>query len=167
MELQRLPLPVGSPHPIRRPVRPARSWRSTARAATALLGLLAAAAGAALGATPPALTASADDTAYRVGDATLPARGDGVYAGPEGAVVIRPPLAAASTHLNDVPVLGSCRLAPDGRAEHCTFELGGRTLTADDRLIDGAWERRYADGATIRIDLAGGRPAPLPIPLGR
>jgi hypothetical protein len=167
VDLQRLPLPVGSKHPIRRPARPARSWRGAARNATALLGLLAAAAGAALGATPPSLAASVDDAAYRVGDVTLPARGDGVYAGPEGAVVVRPPLAAASTRLHDVPALGSCRLAGDRRTEHCTFQLGGRTLTSDDRLTDGAWERRYADGATTTISLAGGRPVPVPIPLGR
>ncbi|HSR21914.1 MAG TPA: hypothetical protein VLW53_00065 [Candidatus Eisenbacteria bacterium] len=166
-ELQRLPLPLGGPHPVRRPARPARSWRRLARSAAPLLGLVAAAGGAALGATPPAVTAGVDAGAYRLGDIVLAARGDGVYAGPEGAVIVRPPLAAGSTRLRGVPALGSCRLNADGRGERCIFELGGRTLTAEDRLANGGWERRYQDGVTIRIGLSGGRPAPVPIPLGR
>lgn len=167
MELQRLPLPVGSPHPVRRPARRGRSWRRLARSASRLAGLLAAAGGAALGAATPAVTVGMDAGAYRVGDVVLDARGDGVYAGPEGAVVIRPPLAAGSTRLGGVPALGSCRMGPDGRGERCTFELGGRALSAEDRLRRGGWDRRYRDGATVRIELAGGHPAPVPIPLGR
>jgi hypothetical protein len=167
MELQRLPLPVGSPHPVRRPVRPTRSWRRLARSAGPLLGLLAAAGGAALGAAPPVVTVGLDAGTYRVGDVVLAATDDGVYAGPEGAVVVRPPLAAGSTRLRGVPALGSCRLDADGRGERCKFELGGRTLGAVDRLARGGWERHYQDGATVRIELAGGRPAPVPIPLGR
>ena len=80
---------------------------------------------------------------------------------------MRPPFAAGSTHLRGVPALGSCRLDAGGRGEWCTFELGGRALAAEDRLSRGGWERRYQDGATVRIELAGGRPAPVPIPLGR
>ena len=167
MDLQRLPLPVGSPHPIRRPLRTPWSWARLGRTAVTLTGLVAAAAGAVLGATPPTVTVGLDGGAYRVGDVTLPARGQGVYAGPEGAVVVRPPLAAGSTRLRGVPALGSCRLDADGRGERCTFQLGGRALTAEDRLDRGGWDRRYGDGATTRIPLEGGRPAPVPIPLGR
>jgi hypothetical protein len=64
-------------------------------------------------------------------------------------------------------MLGSCRLSGDGRGERCTFELAGRRLTAEDRLRNGGWDRRYDDGARVRIALAGGRPAPVPIALGR
>jgi hypothetical protein len=167
VDLQRLPLPVGSPHPIRRPLRAAWSWTRLGRNAIAAAGLLAAAVGAVLGAAPPETTVGMDGGAYRVGDVTLPGRGDGVYAGPEGAVVVRPPLAAGSTRLRGVPALGSCRLADDGRGERCAFELGGRALMAEDRLVDGGWDRRYGDGVRTRIALAGGRPAPVPIPLGR
>jgi hypothetical protein len=167
VDIQRLPLPVGSPHPIRRPLRAAASWPRLGRTATAVIGLLAAAAGAALGATPPAITVGLDAAAYQAGDVILPARGDGVYAGPEGAVVVRPPLAAASTRLRGVPALGSCRLSADRRGERCTFELGGRPLTAEDRLVGGGWDRRYGDGSTARIALSDGRPVPVPIPLGR
>jgi|SRR5215469_3864268 len=167
MELQRLPLPVGSPHPVRRPARTVGFRLRVGGTATALLGLAAAAAGGLLGAMPPVVTVSMDAGAYRVGDVSLPARGGGVFAGPEGAVVVQGPAAAASTRLRGVTALGSCRLAADGRSEHCTFVLGGRRLTADDRLADGGWNRRYEDGATARIALRGGRPVPVPIALGR
>jgi hypothetical protein len=166
MELQRLPLPVGSPHAVRRPM-PGRLRHLASGRATPLLALLAAGAGALLGATPPAVTVSVDAAAYRVGDVALPARGGGVYAGPEGAVVVRGSLASASTSLRGVPAVGSCRLAADARSERCTFVLGGRRLAAVDRLAGTGWDRRYDDGATARIGLSGGRPAPVPIPLGR
>jgi hypothetical protein len=164
VEVQRLPLPVGSPHPVRRPLR---DRPRVGRAAAGLAGLVAAAAGAALGAIPSPVTVAMDAGAYRVGDVVLAARDEGVYAGPEGAVVVRGPLAAASTRLHGVPALGSCRLAGDARSERCTFQLDGRPLTAEDRLDGGGWSRRYGDGATVRIALAGGRPVPVPIPLGR
>jgi hypothetical protein len=129
--------------------------------------VLAAAGGAVLGATPPTVTVGLDATAYRVGDVVLPARGGGVYAGPEGAVIVQGTLAAASTRLRGAPMLGSCRLAIDARSEQCTFDVAGRRLTARDHLAGGAWERRYDDGATVRITLSAGRPAPVPIALGR
>lgn len=167
MEVQRLPLPVGSPHPVRRPARLGRLRLPAAGRVTTVLALLAAAAGALLGATPPAVTVGVDPAAYRVGDIALPARGAGVYAGTEGAVVIQGRQAAASTSLRGVPAAGSCRLAADSRGERCTFVLGGRRLTAVDRLDGAGWDRRYDDGATARIGLSGGRPVPVPIPLGR
>jgi hypothetical protein len=163
MDLQRLPLPVGSPHPVRRTPR----WARTRLRPSGLLGLVAAAAGAALGATPPTVTVAMDAGAYRVGEVALPARGGGAYAGPEGAVVVDGARAAASTRLHGVRMLGSCRLDPDARGERCTFSLGATTLTARDRLSGGGWDRRYGDGATARIELSGGRPVPVPIALGR
>jgi len=166
VELQRLPLPVGGPHPIRQPL-PAPRSRPRLGGVSTFVGLLAAAVGALLGATPPTVTVAMDAVAYRVGDVTLPARGAGVYAGPEGAVIIRGPVAAASTRLHGLRALGSCRLTADAGFERCTFELDGRRLTADDRLGGGAWDRRYDDGRTVRIALSGGRPVPVPIPLGR
>jgi hypothetical protein len=166
-DLQRLPLPVGSPHPVRQPARAARLRLRPGRGATTLLALVAAAAGALLGATPATVTVGMDGTAYRVGDVALPAIGGGVYAGPEGALVVRGPVAAASTRLHGGTALGSCRLAADARSERCTFVLGARRLTAEDRLSGGGWDRLYDDGATARIALSGGRPVPVPIALGR
>src|SRR5207247_11080120 len=137
----------------------------------ALLGLLAAAGGAALGASPPASTVRLDGQGYHVDDFLLPPRGAGVYAGPEAAVVIvhdgAGTRAAAATHLDGVRAVGSCRQPPDGRTERCTFDLGGRRIEAVDRLDGGGWQRTYGDGRRVRIDLAGGQPAPVPIPLGR
>lgn len=167
MDLQRLPLPVGSPHPIRRPARAIRSRLRLGGTTTALLGLAAAAAGGLLGAAPATVTVGMDAGAYRVGDVVLPSLGGGVYSGPQGAVVVRSPAAAASTRLHGVTALGSCRLAADARTERCTFMLGGRRLTAVDRLSGDGWDRRYDDGASTRIALGGGRPIPVPIPLGR
>jgi hypothetical protein len=167
MELQRLPLPVGSPHPVRQPARARWSRLRASRSVTALLGLLAAAAGGLLGAAPSTVTVGMAASAYRVGDVVLPARGGGVYSGPEGAVVVQGPVAAGSTRLHGATALGSCRLAAGARSERCTFVLGGRRLTAEDRLASGGWDRRYDDGMTARIALSGGRPVPVPIPLGR
>jgi hypothetical protein len=167
---QRLPLPVGSPHPVRRPhrTRPALERR---RILTVLVGLAAAAGGAVLGAVPPTVSVGLDAAGYRVGDVVLAPRGGGIYAGPEAAVVIAPDpagtRAAATTRLDGVPMTGSCRLAPDGRGERCTFALGGRTVRAVDRLDGSAWERTYDDGRRARIELAGGRPVPVPIAVGR
>jgi hypothetical protein len=112
-----------------------------------------------------------DPGGYRVGDVSLPARGGGVYAGPAGAVVIAPgpggTRAAASTRLHGLPMRGACELAPNRRSERCTFDLGGRTVTAVDVLRHGGWDRRYQDGQLVRIDLEGGRPVPAPIAIGR
>lgn len=165
-ELQRLPLPMAGPHPVRAPGF-ARLRMRSGGTAVALAGLLAAAAGGVLGATPPSVEVAVDAGSYRVGGVSLPARSGGVYAGPEGAVVVRGDEAAGSTRLHDVPALGSCRLGPDRRSERCTFELGGRRVTAEDRLSGGGWDRRYSDGQAARIALSGGRPVPVPIAIGR
>jgi hypothetical protein len=112
-----------------------------------------------------------DAGAYRIGDATLPATGGGVYAGQAGAVVIASgpagTRAAGSTRLHGRPATGSCTLPANGRTERCTFVVAGRKIAADDRLRDGGWDRRYPDGQAIRIQLARGRPVPVPFPIGR
>jgi len=169
VELQRLPLPVGSPHPVRRAVR----WSTSRRCwpSPALIGVLAACAGALIAGQPPDLTVGLEPHAYRVGDVRLPARGQGVYAGPEGAVVIvrraGVTLAAASTDLHGAHMVGRCRLPVGGRTERCIFRLGGRTLQAVDELDHGGWDRRYRDGRRVRIPLAEAAPVPVPIALGR
>lgn len=159
---------MGSPHPVRRVTsarRPARQALLTA------LGLLAAAGGAILGATPPEVTVTLDEHAYRLGDVALAAQGGGVYAGPAGAIVIaRGPAgtrAGASTTLHGDAMLGSCRLDPDGMHERCTFDLGARTVTAIDEFDGSGWRRRYSDGLEVRIRLGQARPVPVPIAVGR
>jgi len=136
-----------------------------------LLGLLAAVVGAALGAVPPDVGVEMSPDRYIVGDVTLFGAGHGVYASARGAVVISTSgdgiRASASTRLHGQRMLGSCQMAPDQRSERCTFDMGGKTVSALDRLDHGAWVRRYHDGQTIRIQLDRGRPVPVPIALGR
>lgn len=166
-EFQRLPLPVGSPHPVRRPGRPPRRRPPL----VALAGLVAAGAGAALGAASPTVEAGLDGRDYRIGGVSLPALGDGVYAGPQGAVIVvdEPSgiRAAASTRLHGTPTRGVCTLPRGGSRERCTFEIAGRTVGCTDELRAGGWDRTCADGSRARIALAGGRPLPVPIAVGR
>lgn len=171
MNQQRLPLPVGSPHPIRRGRPIFRGQPGGERTLLAALGMAAAAAGAVLTTLPPSASVRLDEQSYRIGDVLLESRGDGVYAGPGGALVLQDQggrtRAGASTYLNGEHMVGGCLLAPGGGSERCWFELGGRRILADDQLRSGGWDRRYDDGRKIRISLAGGRPVPVPFALGR
>lgn len=145
----------------------AHRWRSL----LGIAGVAAAVAGAWLGSSPAPVGAGLDAGGYHIGSSTLPSRGEGVYAGGEGAVVIRPEgdrtRAAASTRIDGIPMTGVCETDPGGRGERCGFELGGRSLGATDRLREGGWDRRYDDGVTVRVPLTGRRPAPVPFALGR
>jgi hypothetical protein len=168
---QRLPLPVGSPHPIRQPRRVFRGGPGLERTVLSLGGMLAAAIGALLTAFPITISAGVDESSYRVGEVRLESRGSGVYSGAAGALVlVEDPggaLAGASTHVGGQRMVGNCRMAVDGRSERCWFRLGSRTLTAEDRLQNGGWERLYDDGGRIRIALQGGGPFPVPFAVGR
>jgi hypothetical protein len=169
---QRLPLPIGSSHPIRR----RRVWIARAapsrRAWAALVGVASAGVGAYLGAAPPLVPVGLDAAGYHVASTTYAPRGGGVYWGRGGAVVIAlgaggETRAGASTHLDGRAMVGACRLQASRSSERCEFELDGSRLGATDRLAGGGWDRRYDDGRTARIPLAGGRPVPAPFALGR
>ncbi len=112
-----------------------------------------------------------DAGSYRLANVILTARGGGVYASAQGAVIIPQAVdgrrSSGSTRLNGRRMLGVCSLAPDSRSETCTFDLGGQTLIAVDRLRDRGWDRRYQDGQVVRIELDRGRPVPVPIAVGR
>jgi hypothetical protein len=133
--------------------------------------MVAAIAGAVLTALPPAVAAGLDAGGYRVGEVRLEPRGQGVYAGPAGALVLVQEAgearAGASTHVNGEHMVGGCRMRGGARSERCWFQVGGRILSAEDWLQNGGWERRYNDGARIRIELLGGRPVPVPFAVGR
>src|SRR5262249_60449730 len=87
LHLQRLPLPIGSPHPIRRSPHPVRLSAQGRPAFVALLGLAAAATGAVLGAGPPSVAVGLGPDGYRVGGVRLSAQGGGGQAkGAEGVV---------------------------------------------------------------------------------
>ena len=168
---QRLPLPVGSPHAVRRPGRVFRGGPPPARTLLTVAGMAAAVAGAALTALPSNASVGLDGGGYQVGDVRLAARGQGVYAGPEAALVLVEEAGAAragaSTHVNGERMVSGCRMPAGGRSEQCWFQIGGRTLSAEDRLQGGGWERRYDDGQRVRIELTSGRPLPVPFPVGR
>src|SRR5262249_20101428 len=171
---QRLPLPIGSPHPLRGSQPPVRLSSHGRPAAAAMLGLAAAVTGAVLATMTPTVDVALDAGSYRVGNVTLPARGGGVYASASGAVVIAEDgdglRASGSTRLHGVRMVGFCRLTTDQRSERCSFELGGRSGTAIDQPDGGGGgggPRRYQDGQRLRIQLDGGRPVPVPIALGR
>jgi hypothetical protein len=168
---QRLPLPPLGPTPMR---RYRRFWfasgRDRIRVLLLALGVAAAVAGGLLGVRQPVVNVQLDAQYYRVGSITLPEQGDGVYAGPEGAIVIQQSdvavSAGGSTSLRGAPTRGSCVMAGDGRREHCQFQIGDRAVGADDTRTTGGWRRRYQDGQTIDIGLPRG-PVPVPFPIGR
>jgi hypothetical protein len=168
---QRLPLPVGSPHAVRRPRRVFRGARPLERILLTVLGMSAALAGVVLTLLPPTVTVGLDSHGYSVGDVLLEPRGQGIYTSPEAALVLFEDAGAvragASTHVGGERMLGGCRVSPRGRSERCWFQLGGHSHSAVDTLRDGGWERRYEDGRQVRIHLKGGRPVPVPFPIGR
>jgi hypothetical protein len=168
---QRLPLPVGSPHPVRRVRRIFRGHPGGKRTLLAILGIVAATGGAVLTALPPEVSVGLDRQGYRVGEVRLSPRGAGVYTGAGGALVLQgeggQARAGASTQLNGEHMVGGCLVGDGGLSERCWFDLEGRALLAEDRLRSGGWDRRYDDGRTVRIVLEGGRPVPVPFALGR
>jgi hypothetical protein len=168
---QRLPLPVGGRNPTR---RYRRFWLATGRdrlrLAVLAVGVLAAVLGGLLGARPPELAIEQTVGYYRIGSVTLPSQGDGVYSGPDGAVVVQKgpaeTLAGGSTSLRGVPMKGSCTMEADGKSERCVFTSGTHTLRATDSRTSTGWHRRYDDGQTVDMALPSG-PVPVPFPIGR
>jgi hypothetical protein len=167
---QRLPLPVGSPHAVRRPRRVFRGGPTPARTLLTVAGMAAAIAGALMTALPPTASAGLDASGYQIGDVRLEARGQDVYAGPEAAMVIVQEAGAtragASSHVGGERLAGGCRMPVGGRSERCWFQVGDHTMSAEDSFRDGGWDRRYDDGGRVRIELKSGRPLPVPFPLG-
>jgi hypothetical protein len=169
---QRLPLPIGGRDPFR---RYGRLWFVSGRDRLRILlltaGVIAAAAGGLVGSQTPAVAVSADNNAYSLGSIHLPAQSPGIYAGPEGAVVIEQPQpgviqAGGSTNLHGVPMLGTCAVDPGDRTESCLFSIAGQTLRADDIRTNNGWRRRYQDGQEVDISLPAGT-VPVPFALGR
>src|SRR5207249_34671 len=75
--------------------------------------------------------------------------------------------AGASAALHGVHMTGTCTLPDNSRTETCGFTLAGQTLGAVDSWTGGGWRRRYSDGRSVDIGVAGGRPVPVPIAGGR
>src|SRR5262249_5137269 len=138
---QRLPLPIGSPHPLRGSQPPVRLSSHGRPAAAAMLGLAAAVTGAVLATMTPTVDVALDAGSYRVGNVTLPARGGGVYASASGAVVIAEGggglRAAGSTGPRGVGRGGSCGLTRDQGGERGRWGGGGRAVKAIDQRGGG------------------------------
>jgi len=168
-------LPIGavtSPHAVRLRRWPARLPRLRLHVVLMLTGVAAAAAGAIVSAAPGPLTVRTSDDVYEIGGTRLTAVSPGVYEGADGAAVVLQhgggeTRAGASAGLDGAHMTGSCTLPDGARTETCRFTLAGRTLTAVDSWTGNGWRRRYDDGRTVDIGVAGGRPVPVPIAVGR
>jgi hypothetical protein len=137
-----------------------------------LAGVAAATAGAVVSMEPGPVAVSVSPGAYEIGGARLDATAPGVYQGAGGAAVVLvrtggATRAGASATLDGARTTGVCTLADGARTETCHFTRDGRTLSAVDTWTGGGWHRRYDDGRTADITLAGAAPAPVPLPIGR
>ncbi|HEX4216184.1 MAG TPA: hypothetical protein VIA06_22920 [Candidatus Dormibacteraeota bacterium] len=116
-------------------------------------------------ATPPSVTVRRTSGTYRIGGATLAARGDGTYVGAGGVIVFDEKggvvRAAASSTLNGKPMVGLCTWARGSREERCRFRLGDRRLTAIDALTASGWDRHYEGGSEVLLN-TGGAATPVP-----
>jgi hypothetical protein len=173
-DLQHLPIgAITSPHAVRlRRAPSAPLFRVRLHLLLTVAGVLAALAGAAVSRAPSPVEVRVTADAYEIGGSELLAAGPGVYRSAGGAAVViesagAATRAGASADLDGVHMTGACTLADAARTETCRFTLGGRSLSAVDTWTGDGWSRRYDDGRTARIVVAGGRPVPVPVAVGR
>jgi hypothetical protein len=168
-------LPIGSvtsPHAVRTRRLPARLSRVRPHVVLTAAGVAAAVAGALVSAAPSPVAVSVSADTYDIGGSQLTATAPGVYRGPDGAALVLQheageTRAGASTELDGAHMAGACTLVDAARTETCEFTMNGTTLRAVDTWTGGGWRRRYDDGRTAEIAVAGGRPVPVPIAVGR
>lgn len=133
-----------------------------------LLGLLLAAGGVYLGTVTPRVEVSVTPSAYSIEGVTLTARGDGVYQGSAGVVVLRDQghvlRGAASATTQGLPMVARCQGVSTG-SERCAFQVGSRTLHAVDTWHAGSWSRAYDDGKRVILAVRQGTPVPVPVPV--
>ncbi|MBV8444863.1 MAG: hypothetical protein JOZ92_02985 [Candidatus Dormibacteraeota bacterium] len=115
-----------------------------------------------------------DANGMHIDDATLhldgsEAGGD-LYAG-DGVVFVRrdgaTTVSGAALFINGHAVTGRC-VGTSG-AEHCSFTIDGREVTANDIYdpADRRWTRVYSDGTRIVVNVPReGSPAPVVVPFG-
>lgn len=166
---QNVPLgPVDRRHASRSHRRPRHPALFDTTLALGLLGVLLAGAGLGLGMLGPRVDVSVTAQAYRVGPVRLAARGDGVYQGGAGVVVLRDAgtalRGAASATTGGQPMTARCQ-GRAGHTERCTFQIGDRTLHAVDTWRHTAWSRVYDGGRRVQLVMVRGAPAPVPIPV--
>lgn len=168
-------LPIGavtSPHAVRLRRLPGRLPRVRLHVVLTLAGVLAAGAGAAVSAAPAPVAVRSSAATYEIGGARLTATAPGVYQGSGGAALVLEheggvTRAGASAGLDGAHMTGACTLPDGARKEVCRFTLAGRQVGAVDTWTGAGWHRRYDDGRTAEVAVAGGRPVPVPIAVGR
>lgn len=170
-ETRNLPVTVDrlTPAHLRRRVWTPGGWSANWHRLATLAGLVCALAGAWLALEPPTIAAGFSAGGYRLGGVLLKPDGDSVYRG-AGVLVLAAEeagtRAGGSAVINGRHTRGTCYLDRGAGQERCVFLVGSRTTSSVDRFREGAWYRRYDDGGTIVIRLAGGRIAPVPFPVG-
>lgn len=179
---QNLTIPLGGLAPAHRE-RSAivRAWRRYSAPALTVGGCAAAAAAVFLSIAPRPMAVFGDASSLHIGGATLqreassPVSGYVAYSGAaavlvagEGAVT----RTAGAATLGGLTATGWC--APTGSAsadtDRCVYRWGGTRLTSVDTFDKHAraWRRTYSDGVTVLFAVpSGGRPVPIPLPLGR
>jgi hypothetical protein len=167
-------LPIGavtSPHAVRVRRTPSRP-RVQLHVVLTVLGVGAAVAGAVASATPSPVPVRASTGTYEIGGSRLTSTAPGVFQGGGGAAMVvvhegGGTHAAASAGLDGAHMTGACVLADGARAETCRFTLNDLALNATDTWTGRGWHRRYDDGRTADIQVAGGVPVPVPFAVGR
>ena len=168
-------IPIGSitsPHAVRLRRPPPRLSRLRPHVVAVLAGMAAAAAGAGLMVSPPHVAVQASARAYDIGGSRLTLVAPGQYRGQGGAALVISHAggvtrAGSSATMNGSHVTGECALRDGALSETCRFTTAGRTLVATDAWTGSGWRRRYGDGGTAEIAVSGGRPVPVPFPVGR
>jgi hypothetical protein len=168
-------LPIGaitSPHAVRLRRLPSMGVGVRLHVVLMVAGVAAAVAGAIASAAPSPVAVRAAADTYEIGGSRLTATGPGVYQGPGGAALVvvhsdGTTRAGASAGLDGAHMTGACTLVDGARTETCRFTLDGRLLSAVDTWTGDGWRRRYDDGRTVDMTVAGGQPIPVPIAVGR
>ena len=172
--MQRIPLGAAtSPHAVRRARWPVRAYRSPSLPlVVAIAGVLAGLIGLLLYQATPVVSVSADAAGYHVGGEDLVAQGDGSFVSPSGTALVETRsgdriTAGGSAHLDGEAATGRCDEVAGSGTETCTFTIGGASLRAADTRSGSGWSRRYSDGETVSIRIAGDPDTPVPFPVGR
>jgi len=135
-------------------------------------GVAAAACGAVLLTSPATITVQESAAGYEIGGTRLAPAGPGAYRGQGGAALVVTHAggvtrAGSSAVMNGAHVTGECTLPDGASTETCRFTMADRALTATDTWTGAGWRRRYDDGRAAEIQVSGGRPVPVPFPVGR
>lgn len=179
---QHLTIPLGGLAPAHRERSGlARLWRRHSAAALTAGGCAAAAAAVFVATGPHPMSVFSDASSLHIGASTLQrlastaAPGYITYSGDAAVLVAGEGPAtrtAGAATLGGATATGWCIPARTASAEadRCSFSSGGTRLTSLDVFDQHSrvWRRTYSDGISAVFEVPpGGRPVPIPLPLGR